>query len=129
VFALKIVPKELVYEVEKEVLIRAVGHPFLVQLHAYFQTRASVCYVMEYCEGGTLDSLMSRLQRFHEDVIRFYAAEINLAVKFLNKCGTVHRDIKPENILLDRDGHCKLAVFGLSEVGMFKGKWRCVWDF
>ena len=124
-FALKIVPKELVYEVEKEVLVRAVGHPFLVQLHAYFETRASVCYVMEYCEGGsTLDSQMSRLQRFHEDFVRFYAAEIKLAVKFLHKCGTVHRDIKPENILLDRDGHCKLADFGLSEVGMFKRKRR-----
>ena len=122
VFALKIVPKQLVYEVEKEVLVRAVGHPFLVQLHAYFQARASVCYVMEYCEGGTLRSLMSRLQLFHEDLVRFYAAEIILAVKFLHECGIVHRDIKPENILLDRGGHCKLADFGLSEVGMFQGK-------
>ena len=122
VFALKIVPKQLVYEVEKEVLVRAVGHPFLVQLHAYFQTRASVCYVMEYCEGGTLRSLMSRLQLFHEDLVRFYAAEIILAVKFLHECGIVHRDIKPANILLDRGGHCKLADFGLSEVGMFQGK-------
>jgi len=122
VFALKIVPNELVCEVEKQVLVRVVGHPFLVQLHTYFQDGESFCYVMEYCEGGTLHSLMTRLQRFHEDMVRFYAAEIILAVKFLHTCGIVHRDIKPKNVLLDRDGHCKLADFGLSEVGMFKGK-------
>ena len=121
-YALKIVPKNLAYGVEKEVFDRAVGHPFLVQLLGYLKTSESVYYMMEYCEGGTLGSLMSRLQRFDEDMVRFYAAEIILAVKFLHKCGIVHRDIKPTNILLDRDGHCKLADFGLSEVGMFKGK-------
>ena len=75
----------------------------------------SFCYVMVYCEGGTLHSLMSRLQRFHEDLARFLAAEIILAVNFLHKCSTIHKDIKPGNILLDRDGHCKLADFGLSQ--------------
>jgi hypothetical protein len=37
-FALKIVPHPCVSEVEKEVLIQAFGHPFLVQLLSYFQT-------------------------------------------------------------------------------------------
>ena len=121
VCALKLVPNELVSVVEREVLVRAVGHPFLVQLLAYFETRQSFCYVMEYCKGGTLHSLLSRLERLHEDLARFYAAEIILAVNFLHKCGIIHRDIKPHNILLDSDGHCKLADFGLSQVGIFKG--------
>jgi serine/threonine protein kinase len=54
------------------------------QLLAYFQTKESFCYVMEYCEGGTLHSLMSRLQLFHEDLARFYATQIILAVNFLH---------------------------------------------
>jgi hypothetical protein len=119
-FALKFVPNERVCEVEKEVFIRAVGHPFLVQLLAYFQTNESLCFVMEYMEGGTLFSLLCRGIEFSEDLVQFYAAEIILAVNFLHKCGIVHRDIKPGNILLDRDGHCKLADFGLCKVGMFK---------
>jgi serine/threonine protein kinase len=120
-FALKLVPNKLECKVEKEILVRAVGHPFLVQLRAYFRTRESFCYVMEYCEGGSLHSLICRLKRFHVNLARFYAAEIILAVNFLHRCGIVHRDIKPGNILLDSDGHCKLADFGLSEVGIFKG--------
>ena len=38
VFALKIVPNKRVSRVEKEVPIRAVDHPFLVQFFTYFQT-------------------------------------------------------------------------------------------
>jgi sporulation protein YlmC with PRC-barrel domain len=38
-FALKFVPYQHVSKIEKEVLIRAVGHPFLVQLLAYFQIK------------------------------------------------------------------------------------------
>jgi serine/threonine protein kinase len=120
-FAIKRVRNESVSAVEKEVLLRAVGHPFLAQMFSYFQTNEDFCYVMEYYEGGTLLSMITRLQKFHEDLARFYAAEIILAVNFLHKCGIVHRDIKPDNILLDRDGHCRLADFGLAELGMFKG--------
>jgi serine/threonine protein kinase len=62
VFAIKRVPNEDVSDVEKEVLFRAAGHPFLVQMFSYFQDKDSFCYVMEYCEGGTLYAIMSRLQ-------------------------------------------------------------------
>jgi serine/threonine protein kinase len=60
VFVLTLVPNKLVSEVEKGVIIRAVGHPFLVQLFTYFQNKEPFCYVMENCEGGTLDSLLSK---------------------------------------------------------------------
>ena len=66
-FALKFVPNKLVSKIEKEVFIRAVGHPFLVQLLSYFQTKEALCYVMEYLEGSTLCSLLSIL-RFSEDL-------------------------------------------------------------
>lgn len=67
---------------------------------------------MEYLPGGDLFSLMIRNNRFAEDVIQFYLAEITLALNALHAIGFVHRDVKPENILLDRLGHLKLADFG-----------------
>jgi hypothetical protein len=44
-FALKFVHHTHVNEIEKEVLFQAVGHPFLVQLHAYFRTRVNCSFM------------------------------------------------------------------------------------
>ena len=43
-FALKFVRKQHVPKIEKEVLVQAVGHPFLVQLITYFQTKVTCCF-------------------------------------------------------------------------------------
>lgn len=68
---------------------------------------------MEYMPGGDLLSLMMiRNEPFSEDLVKFYLAEITVALHALHSLGYVHRDVKPENILLDRFGHLKLTDFG-----------------
>jgi len=52
---------------------------------------------------------------FPENKIKFYAAEIFLALEKLHKENIVYRDLKPENILMTASGHIKLADFGLSK--------------
>lgn len=46
------------------------------------------------------------------DLIRFYAAEILLALEVMHRMEVVHRDLKPENILINDDWHIKLIDFG-----------------
>jgi serine/threonine protein kinase len=75
--------------------------------------------VMDFMNGGELFSHLRREQRFAEDKIRFYAAEIILAIQALHSNGIIYRDLKPENILLDSTGHIRLTDFGLSKQGIF----------
>ncbi|KAH6840860.1 kinase-like domain-containing protein [Chaetomium sp. MPI-CAGE-AT-0009] len=50
--------------------------------------------------------------RFYDLNAAFYVAEVVLALEALHKVGFIHQDLKPGNILLDQQGHVKLADFG-----------------
>eukprot|EP01138_Halocafeteria_seosinensis_P012455 gb/GECG01012727.1/.p1 GENE.gb/GECG01012727.1/~~gb/GECG01012727.1/.p1 ORF type:complete len:678 (+),score=85.63 gb/GECG01012727.1/:1-2034(+) len=93
-------------------------HPFLVQLHYAFQSRDKLYFLLDYCGGGELFFHLGRLGRFRESMAAFYTAELVLALGHLHAAGVVYRDLKPENVLLDSDGHVKLADFGLSKEGV-----------
>ncbi|CAM9816307.1 unnamed protein product, partial [Ectocarpus sp. 13 AM-2016] len=101
-------------KIERRVLGN-VEHPFLMRLHYAFQTDNKLYLVLDYCPGGELFFHLSRYKRFPEGVVRFYAAELVLALKHLHDNNIIYRDIKPENILLDADGHIKLGDFGLAK--------------
>ena len=53
---------------------------------------------------------------FTETDVRFYLAELALALDHIHSLGIVYRDLKPENILLNEDGHIAVTDFGLSKV-------------
>lgn len=46
------------------------------------------------------------------DLVKFYAAEIVLAIEYIHNKGIIHRDLKPENILITNEGHLKIIDFG-----------------
>ncbi|XP_016415736.1 ribosomal protein S6 kinase alpha-6 isoform X2 [Sinocyclocheilus rhinocerous] len=59
---------------------------------------------------------------FTEEDVKFYLAELALALDHLHNLGIVYRDLKPENILLDEAGHIKLTDFGLSKESVDQDK-------
>lgn len=53
-----------------------------------------------------------------EDDARFYFLEIMYGLSYLHQSNIVYRDLKPQNLLINHDGHIKIADFGLSKANM-----------
>ncbi|KAE8680497.1 Phototropin-2 [Hibiscus syriacus] len=100
---------------EREIL-DMLDHPFLPALYASFQTKTHICLITDYCPGGELFMLLDRQPKkvMKEDAVRFYAAEVVIALEYLHCQGIIYRDLKPENILLQGNGHVALTDFDLS---------------
>nr|UAJ21407.1 RAC serine/threonine-protein kinase [Cyrtorhinus lividipennis] len=119
-YAIKILKKEVIIQKDEvshtlteNRVLRTTSHPFLISLKYSFQTADRLCFVMEYVNGGELFFHLSRERVFTEDRTRFYGAEIIDALGYLHAQGIIYRDLKLENLLLDKDGHIKIADFGL----------------
>lgn len=67
--------------------------------------------------GGTLFYLLTHIPRgdISLPIVKFYLAEIIIALEQIHSRNVMYRDLKPENILIDFDGHIKLSDFGLSK--------------
>ncbi|XP_049613685.1 serine/threonine-protein kinase MRCK beta isoform X1 [Syngnathus scovelli] len=97
---------------ERDVLVRG-DSQWITTLHFAFQDDNYLYLVMDYYVGGDLLTLLSKFEdRLPEDMAKFYVAEMVLAVYSVHQQRYIHRDIKPDNVLLDVNGHIRLADFG-----------------
>uniref|UniRef100_A0A8C4HWT2 Protein kinase C n=1 Tax=Dicentrarchus labrax TaxID=13489 RepID=A0A8C4HWT2_DICLA len=112
-FAVKVLKKDVVLMdddvectmVEKRVLALAWENPFLTHLYSTFQSKEHLFFVMEYLNGGDL--------MFHiQDKGRF---DLNRATN----TATVIFHLKLDNVMLDKDGHIKIADFGMCKESVF----------
>ncbi|XP_068506139.1 serine/threonine-protein kinase N2 isoform X2 [Syngnathus scovelli] len=101
-------------------LIRTLRHPFLVQLHACFQTREHVCFLVDFLPGGDL-MMHIHNRAFTPQQTRFYSACVLLALEFLHVNRIIYRDLKLDNLLMDADGFVKMTDFGLCKEGIGHG--------
>jgi len=90
-------------------------HPFTSGLKFAFQSENNLYLGMDFIPGGNLRELIKRMKFLPEDWVRFYAAELVLAISHLHSLNVLYRDIKPHNVMIDARGHVILIDFGLSK--------------
>uniref|UniRef100_A0A3Q1G3R8 Protein kinase C n=1 Tax=Acanthochromis polyacanthus TaxID=80966 RepID=A0A3Q1G3R8_9TELE len=133
-FAVKALKKDVVLMdddvectmVEKRVLALAWENPFLTHLYSTFQTKEHLFFVMEYLNGGDLMFHIQEKGRFELYRAIFlltvdcvcYLQKSHIYFQFSPNC-FVSRDLKLDNVMLDHEGHIKIADFGMCKESVF----------
>ncbi|KAJ7270775.1 kinase-like domain-containing protein, partial [Mycena haematopus] len=87
----------------------------LLSLEASWTDAEYFYLVTPWHEGKDLSTLLVNGNKFTEDRVKIYMAQLLLAVEALHKMNIIHRDIKPANIFLTKEGNVVLGDFGFSK--------------
>ena len=104
----------LAREVEKLVVLEA--DRYVVQLLDVGWEADPPYYVMEYIEHGSLEDRLKTGFPMQVDQATNLFKEIATGMMHLHRKGVFHCDLKPGNVLLDQDGHPRVADFGQSRL-------------
>lgn len=72
--------------------------------------------VLEYMRGRTLKAVIAEKRKLPENIAAQIAIRILSALQHAHSNGIIHRDIKPGNVLVNNEGHIKVADFGIARV-------------
>ncbi|XP_011515550.2 serine/threonine-protein kinase 3 isoform X2 [Homo sapiens] len=117
VVAIKQVPVESdLQEIIKEIsIMQQCDSPYVVKYYGSYFKNTDLWIVMEYCGAGSVsDIIRLRNKTLIEDEIATILKSTLKGLEYLHFMRKIHRDIKAGNILLNTEGHAKLADFGVA---------------
>lgn len=117
VVAIKQVPvdtdlQEIIIEIS---FMQQCDSPYIVKYYGSYFKNTDLWIVMEYCGIGSVsDVIKMREKTLTEAEISTILCDILKGLEYLYSRLRIHRDIKAANILLNTEGHAKLADFGVA---------------
>jgi serine/threonine protein kinase len=108
-----------------EIECLSLSHPCLLALIGYSLPSvgldSSAKIGTEYMPGGSLDVVLAQVAAnrpppfWSSTTIAIIIVGIVLGMRFLHSKNIIHRDLKPANVLLDQNGHPRIADFGCAK--------------
>lgn len=96
--------------------VSILSHPNIVHIYDVSIENEIKFIVMEYVEGITLKSYLSKVGYLPYDVALYYTEQILCGLNHAHANGVIHKDIKPQNILIDKKGRIKITDFGIAQL-------------
>ena len=99
IYAMKILKKKDIIvkdqvshiKTEKKVM-EILDHPFIIKLKCAFQNQHKLYLISNFCPGGELFFHLSRVERFNESSVKFYASQMVLALEHLHSKDIIYRE-------------------------------------
>lgn len=104
-------------------LLNHLDHVNIVKYMDSIKTKDHLNIVLEFVENGSLANTVKKFGSLPESLIAVYIEQVLTGLCFLHSQGVIHRDIKGANILTTKEGHVKLADFGVARrLGELEGR-------
>jgi len=88
-------------------------HPNIVKLKDVLYLKSKLYLIFEYLDKD-LKAYMDSGGQMDSRLVKSYLYQMLKGIAFCHSHRILHRDLKPQNLLIDTEGHLKLADFGLS---------------
>ena len=105
--------EKIIHEIE---IVSQFKHHNIVTYYHHFFFDSKLCFVMEYCEGGSLRDKIRKEKYSMTDVFNWFQT-LTECLRVVHKKSTIHHDIKPDNILFTDNGTIKISDFGVANTG------------
>ncbi|MBL4847658.1 MAG: protein kinase [Planctomycetes bacterium] len=90
-------------------------HPNIVKVLDCGEVTPHLYYTMEFVPGKSLKAYIEQHGALPLPSVLRVSVQVAEALEHAREHNVVHRDVKPENIIVQNDGHAKLADFGLAK--------------
>uniref|UniRef100_A0A915DNW0 Serine/threonine-protein kinase greatwall n=1 Tax=Ditylenchus dipsaci TaxID=166011 RepID=A0A915DNW0_9BILA len=80
--------------------------PFVLPLRYFFQDSNMGYLVCDLVSLGDLRKFSKLRREMNKEELQFYAANMVLALQYLQTSQIIHWDVKPDNFLFGDDGFC-----------------------